>query len=829
MATGPMSPRQFVALVNVPFTPRTPRSRNSHAVPKGAVAGIHMLTRGSKVVDAPAGRVGILKTLSRSHAKVEFDEGTELLPLYRLAAWTAEWASGAVMGCLSSPAPQGQTPSGQTSASASVSQGPPLQCKEFDQSIAAQLRTFLKTKYGGLLQAWHVMDNLNKNALHYKAFTRALKRVGFPGNIKHAWDALLPGDVVSYAHLHPEGDVLRRAFATAIEQYLERCRQNGRDVFSSIEEIWTLFNYENGGYCSIDHFRKVCSSELHWNNPKQVTQVFKLMHPDTCRIDDIHLLLPSYPMTKPKSNELGAEQLRARFMEFLKNKYGTVLRAWQNGIDEDGDEKLTFSKFSGALQRMGWKTQLMTLWNALQNGKARLTLSDIEPQGANALDMMETFFMAKGYDYLEEAWNVLDVNKNGQISLEEFATAMTRLGWRETMMKFSTLFDYIALDGCSTFTMDDFHYIVALPRKYKVPIQKLVLPQRKMVTLVQLAAFRKKLLNKFGNLIIAWNHMNPTGSTLVSFDCFTNFCQSQGTYDNIPLLWDSLDVDRKGNISIQDFAPEDSQSMKYFRDLVVAFFGTQDRWWVRTMASKVEERSSVKAFCESCHRMGIKREAAVKILRALGVKDLSVIGIEDFDWFDMPRGEARASALPNRDVVFADFVSQVLEVTKDAPLLKTWRMFFVRDQPADMQLFAQIDGLKFVSAAKNLGLTCDLFSVWEHVITRPVLPARCSDARSECKPITKVTASTFDPDGFFSIMAFREELEYCGFSNESAYVMLFDQESDAAEFVMKCQQQDLITSTEDIFDVVMLDRKKADVGVMDVLRMLKDDPDPEDL
>eukprot|EP00397_Hematodinium_sp_SG-2012_P026913 GEMP01028242.1.p1 GENE.GEMP01028242.1~~GEMP01028242.1.p1 ORF type:complete len:464 (+),score=105.31 GEMP01028242.1:347-1738(+) len=455
---------------------------------------MHILTRGTKVIDLPTSRVGIIKSLSRSHAKVDFDEGTELVVNDSLAAWTVAWETGADMACLAAPIALHRVsrPSPRRSKRTLVPHMVRrVPCVRFNPSLSAQLRSFLKARFGTLLRAWYELDKEGKNALHYQAFARALKRVGFPGNVKHTWEALFLDEEedgrhddglpcvfeVSFERLDPKGHALLQTFWNVLEFWRKYLNTQFTE-FPSIMDLWKLFNYENSGYCSIENFQNISTTEFHWPDRRQSAQVFKLIAANRCTIAEFQLLVLLHAKQQAQDDDhlvtlrchtLDTDKQGAlkAFTIYLRRKYGSLERAWHFSLDIDHAGKLTFRDFCNACRRIGWHTRVPSIWAALhQSKKGVIVLSDLDPEAGRALDQLENFLMATGHDYLEDAWKTLDVKDDGLISEVEFRSALENSGWRErTMSNLTDLFQLIDVNRKNTITENDLRVAIDLPSK----------------------------------------------------------------------------------------------------------------------------------------------------------------------------------------------------------------------------------------------------------------------------------------------------------------------------------------------------------------------------
>mmetsp|Transcript_24589 Transcript_24589/g.68472 ORF Transcript_24589/g.68472 Transcript_24589/m.68472 type:complete len:386 (-) Transcript_24589:107-1264(-) len=150
-----------------------------------------------------------------------------------------------------------------------------------------------------------------------------------------------------------------------------------------------------------------------------------------------------------------------KFVMFLNQRWGNMVRAWRLVFDPDGDGKLQFTEFCSKCRNIGFGGNMKALWIALdKNDTGFLSLDEFDPQAMVFLEEFEVLLRVF-FDDLDMAWYMsLDPDFSGRCSQLEFQHACARLGFCRNSEQ---LFHYLDTRNESYITVDQLE-VFGLPR-----------------------------------------------------------------------------------------------------------------------------------------------------------------------------------------------------------------------------------------------------------------------------------------------------------------------------------------------------------------------------
>lgn len=154
----------------------------------------------------------------------------------------------------------------------------------------------------------------------------------------------------------------------------------------------------------------------------------------------------------------GVEEL----LEILKAKYGTLMRAWRVALDTDESGLLDFREFSSALSAIGYVGNMRTLWfNLDDDNSGAISLNEIDCRAYQVLEKFRVFAGRK-CGGMVNCWNqLLDQDKSGTVSLDEFREGLRELGYtNEDEDEVLELFGYlVTTPGIRYITLKDVKFL----------------------------------------------------------------------------------------------------------------------------------------------------------------------------------------------------------------------------------------------------------------------------------------------------------------------------------------------------------------------------------
>lgn len=123
------------------------------------------------------------------------------------------------------------------------------------------------------------------------------------------------------------------------------------------------------------------------------------------------------------------------FLSLLRQKGGTVLRAWRLDMDVNLDGKVSFMEFSQALRALSLAPMSLWLWHTLRSDPTAINFFDLDcEESANVERFGQILASSFGFD-MNKAWDAIDVDKQkGKLSVDEFVASVGVLGFQGDAM-----------------------------------------------------------------------------------------------------------------------------------------------------------------------------------------------------------------------------------------------------------------------------------------------------------------------------------------------------------------------------------------------------------
>eukprot|EP00747_Dinoflagellata_sp_TGD_P027280 gnl/TRDRNA2_/TRDRNA2_132519_c0_seq1.p1 gnl/TRDRNA2_/TRDRNA2_132519_c0~~gnl/TRDRNA2_/TRDRNA2_132519_c0_seq1.p1 ORF type:complete len:1424 (-),score=306.60 gnl/TRDRNA2_/TRDRNA2_132519_c0_seq1:173-3874(-) len=317
-------------------------------------------------------------------------------------------------------------------------------------STAEGFKRAMRKRCGSLLGAWRYHLDLDGNGkLSPGEFGQALHRLGITANIKQLWSELdvSKSGYICFEDFDPEAHAMLSEFKTKITQ------EYGNMLLGWMKAI------DHGGTGCVDEaqFLKCCEKIGYTGNAKKL---FRLMKPEVGRhfitlldIDvsahnalvrgDFRMITEEgvgtvqkrpLEMTFDERNQAGfffqirkawdasereefAKACRtARMPEKMQTleefdrlcirKYGTLMNAWRQCLDADGNGKLTFNELCNGARYLGYGGDLQKLWRSLDtDNSGSITIREID---AKADDLVKCFMLLikERFGDIDAMWKV---------------------------------------------------------------------------------------------------------------------------------------------------------------------------------------------------------------------------------------------------------------------------------------------------------------------------------------------------------------------------------------------------------------------------------------
>jgi len=117
--------------------------------------------------------------------------------------------------------------------------------------------------------------------------------------------------------------------------------------------------------------------------------------------------------------------------------------------------------------------------------------------------------------------------------------------------------------------------------------------------------FRTFLKNKYGSIVAGWRALDLDGNGRLSFQEFCIACRKMGYHGNLKLLWNELDANNNGFVSVGEIDPKVAKTVGTFKLELMYHYGDMLSAWQKGLdvngTGRIEERE-VK---ECCDRLGL--------------------------------------------------------------------------------------------------------------------------------------------------------------------------------------------------------------------------------
>lgn len=273
------------------------------------------------------------------------------------------------------------------------------------------------------------------------------------------------------------------------------------------------------------------------------------------------------------------------FRAILVSKYGSITRAWRNGLDSDSNGYLDFCEFCRAARTLGITGHLRTLWFNLDvDDSGTISLFELDQRAATVLEKFRAKSTSK-YDSIHDMWTkCLDQDGSKTVSYAEFEAHVGELGYHDDDERWE-LFNLLVRPGSTLITFED----IAFLQKWEDKKREQVFRKRVNCSWVNKDPFIRGRLTLPS---IAGGHSR--GTTLApsdssdSFGTWTSGAAAEEDYSavvgtsvekqkedfkrfllekfgSLPRAFDAMDANRNGYLSLNEFQTHVCTVLRYCR------------------------------------------------------------------------------------------------------------------------------------------------------------------------------------------------------------------------------------------------------------------------
>lgn len=311
------------------------------------------------------------------------------------------------------------------------------------------------------------------------------------------------------------------------------------------------------------------------------------------------------------------EKIRLDFHKLLIQKYGSIAGAWKS-IDVNQDGKLSFFEFLRACQTLGVGKGARQIFGALDIDRSGfISMAEVDAPLAEMMTSLAVTIWSV-FGTVEKAWRSC-FNRRGalRITEDEFIAATRELGFRGNALHlFAELATERASTGISRKEFGFLHVWIADGQPDRIgsgepesrwakPVQEWLPPVKEQKKDGGRNNFKKLLLKSYQNYVRAWRQgLDRDHNGHLDFAEFKLAVKDVGFAGNPRELWQELDENGNGVVSLWELDLETARILKEFNDCAKASYGSWEAAWKEIMDVRGDDRVKIADFRNGCVGMG---------------------------------------------------------------------------------------------------------------------------------------------------------------------------------------------------------------------------------
>jgi Ca2+-binding EF-hand superfamily protein len=166
------------------------------------------------------------------------------------------------------------------------------------------------------------------------------------------------------------------------------------------------------------------------------------------------------------------------FLDILRHKFGSVVKAWRLAMDFDDSGSLTFREFTHAMERVGYHGDFRSLWFQLDTDMSgSISLHEMDPVNAMRLEKFRTLCIKQCGSMLGAWRRVIDTDRSGTCGPAEFTAACMKLGYSD-IKECNTLFDLLDIHESQIISYNSIEFLQCWEEEKKQESFRQRLPTR---------------------------------------------------------------------------------------------------------------------------------------------------------------------------------------------------------------------------------------------------------------------------------------------------------------------------------------------------------------
>lgn len=705
------------------------------------------------------------------------------------------------------------------------------------------LKKNLISKYGSLASAWKYGLDIDRNGkITFNEFSRAVRDIGFHGSIKAMWKEL---------NLDDSNDISLEELDPVAHKHISSFEQHVLREHGGYLEAWQKLNVAPGTRIHEPEFKKMCN-DLSYEGDAHELFKHLIEKPGVASFSltnlDPRVLRESFlnperknPLSRKAKVEAwrdsqlakdkGASDLKA-VRAILLNQYGTIPCAWRHTLDVDGNGKVSFVEFGNAMRRLGYKGIIKDLWIQMdKDGSGFITMDEIDSKANRILNQFKEQVFSR-FTGWAEAWDFIDHKGNGRVRENQFVERCEEMGFKDDAQQ---LYKYYLDDPSADFVvLADLDRAAAEeakldPERFNTQLKKEEYERKQAERAKQLGdkvasdvpSLIRMLVRKYGTITSAWRQgLDLRGNGRISYMEFCRAMQQLCVRGDVRSIWNALDLDGNGNVTLSELDPTAHVVLEDFRDIIKDSYGGNyvEAWQELDIGKK--GRLTEADFAKRCDALGYIGDASLLFKYLLDKVENSFITLDDLDpqaahELRMHGIEKRDKTGQSKDMGAADFPAlKQLLVRKYGTMPAAWK------HSLDPGNNGFVGFVEFCKCCRKVGFIGSPRQIW-------------SKLKKDSKG--QITLSAFDAEAHAAISQF-QLLVLKRYDNWLEAWKNFDANKngavDVGEFVEICETIGYDGDSEQLFQY-LLDEPCCDTLTLDDLdpvaaHELRLDPDRHD-
>jgi len=338
------------------------------------------------------------------------------------------------------------------------------------------------------------------------------------------------------------------------------------------------------------------------------------------------------------------ERTRIAFLKLLLKQHGTVLSAWK-AIDENQDGKISYNEFLRASRHVGVTDPARKIFFSMDLRRSGfISVEELEPEVGHLLSSLAQA-VGRAYGCTADAWQIR-FNPRGfpRISAADFIGACKDFQFPgdSAMVAFQEL----CTDKASGISRQEFGFLdrwitdtmPAAPKRPMVTPKAASEPVLPNLTPLQMKPkqgrkdFKDLLLKSYKNFVRAWREgLDRDRNGRLDQKEFTRAVKDLGFAGNSRELWEELDLNGNGWVSLWELDEATAVLLQEFKASAEAAYGSLQMAWQEAMDTRDNDRVKILDFKEGCKLLGYKGDAN-KMFALLDTDEIRYLEWATVEW-----------------------------------------------------------------------------------------------------------------------------------------------------------------------------------------------------